>query len=132
MLAYDAAHAVAALVIKRGRTVVLECTYARQEQRLSLVQALASAPEADLRIVEFHVSPDEAVLRLRQRTEGTDLDEGAVRERAEAFPYSAQALGLDSSTAAPDRLAAELTQWLRNRPAQVQPDIWAAAGRGWG
>lgn len=131
MLAYDAAHTVAGLVVKRGRTVVLECTYARQEQRLSLVQALAAVPEVPLRIVEFYVSPDEAVLRFRQRTQGTDLDEGAVRERAEGFPYSPQTLRLNSSTASPDRLATELTQWLRKRPAQVQPDVWAAAGRGW-
>lgn len=131
MLAYDGAHAIAALAVERGRTVVLECTYARQEQRLSLLSALAAAPEAALRVVEFHVSPDEAVRRFRQRVQGTDLDERAVRERAAAFPYSTVALSVDSATAGPDRLAAELLARLQSGPPPVHADAWAAAGRDW-
>jgi predicted kinase len=44
MLAYDAAHALARLLLDRGRTPVLECTYSRREQRASLLRELAERP----------------------------------------------------------------------------------------
>jgi predicted kinase len=37
MLAYDGAHALARVLLERGHTPVLECTYARREQRASLI-----------------------------------------------------------------------------------------------
>jgi predicted kinase len=131
MLAYDAAHFLARMFLERGRTVVLECTYARLQQRVSLVEALSDVPEAPLWVVEFFISPDDAVSRFRQRDEATDLDERLVRERAEAFPYSNQALSLTSSASAPLDLAREVTAWLQHQPQPVQRDVWAEAGRGW-
>lgn len=47
MLAYDAAHAVARVLLERGQTVVLECTYSRLEQRLSLARGRRRAGERD-------------------------------------------------------------------------------------
>lgn len=131
MLAYDAAHAVGRMVLERGVTTVLECTYARREQRLSLLTALADKPQAPLWVVEFFISPDDAVRRFRQRQQATDLDETSVRERAEAFPYFGQAHRLMSSTAAPDALAREISGWLHQQPPSVQRDLWAEAGRTW-
>jgi predicted kinase len=131
MLAYDAAHLLARMLLKSGRTVVLECTYARLEQRVSLVDALSDVPEAPLWVVEFFISPDDAVTRFGQRDEATDLDERLVRERAEAFPYSDQAISLLSSASEPLDLAREITEWLRRQPQPVQRDVWANAGRGW-
>ncbi len=52
MLAYDAAHALARLLLKRGRTPLLECTYSRREQRASLLRELADQP-APLWVVEL-------------------------------------------------------------------------------
>jgi predicted kinase len=131
MLAYDATHAIARLLLGRGITAVLECTYARVEQRASLVSALADLPAAPVWVVECFVSPDEAVRRFRQRRQATDLDEHLVRERAEAFPYSPNALRLESSAAAPEALARHVAEWLRRAPPSVDRDSWAAAGRGW-
>jgi hypothetical protein len=44
--------------IEVGVTTVLECTYARREQRLSLLEALLDVPAAPLWVVEFFISPD--------------------------------------------------------------------------
>jgi len=131
MLAYDAAHVVARLLLDRGQTPVLECTYSRFEQRASLLKAMADIPEAPLWIVEFFVPPEDAVERFRRRHQATDLDEQLVRERAETFPYSDQALRLVSSAAAPADLAQQVETWLGDRPASIHRDLWAQAGKGW-
>lgn len=131
MLGYDAAHVLARMLFERGLTPVLECTYSRLQQRASLVTAMADIPEAPLWVAEFHVCPDEAVQRFRRRRQATDLDEHLVRERAETFPYSDQALPVVSSTATPDELARQITAWLRNQPGSIELDLWAQAGKGW-
>jgi predicted kinase len=131
MLAYDAAHHLVPLHLERGFGVALECTYARHEQRLSLVRALVDLPAAPLWVVEFFLTPDEAARRFRERDQDTDLDERLVRERADAFPYSEDALRLTSSGAPPDELAREIDEWVRGRPRPVDRDAWAAAGRAW-
>ena len=128
MLAYDAAHAVARTVFERGMTPILECTYARHEQRASLLKAV---PAAQLWVVEFFVSPDDAVRRFRRRREGTDLDEELVREHAETFPYSDQALRLVSSTTTPAESADRITAWMRSQPGPVHADRWVEAGKDW-
>jgi predicted kinase len=87
MFAYDAAHHLTRMLLARGTTVVLECTYARRDQRTGLRLALADVPSAQLWVVELFVSPDTAVRRFRTRDEATDLDEHSVHERSAAFPY---------------------------------------------
>ena len=131
MLAYDAAHALARLVLERGRTPLLECTYARRDQRAGLVEALAGVPDAPVWVVEFLVSPDEAVQRFRRRDQETDLDEPLVRERAETFPYSDLGLRLHSGAADPEELADSIERWWRSRPGSVPRDGWVDAGKGW-
>jgi predicted kinase len=131
MLAYDAAHVLAVLFLQRGQSVVLECTYARVEQRASLQRALADVPAAPLHVVEFFISSEEAVRRFRRREQPTDLDDELVRERVEAFPYWQHSLQLRSSAAAPHDLAAQIRTWLRHEPPSVRPELWAQAGRGW-
>lgn len=131
MLGYDAAHVLARMLFERGRTPVLECTYSRLQQRASLVTAMADIPEARLWVVEFYVSPDEAVQRFQRRHQATDLVEHLVRERAETFPYSEQALQVVSSTATPDDLARQIAAWLATQPGSIRPDLWAQAGKGW-
>jgi predicted kinase len=131
MLAYDAAHAVARALLEHGQAAALECTYARFEQRLSMVKALADLPETAIWLVEFYVTPEEAVARFKQRDQETDLDEQLLRERVAAFPYSAQALRLVSSEAGPADLATEIEAWLKSEPAPVQTDVWVQEGRGW-
>jgi predicted kinase len=131
MLAYDAAHVLARTLVERGRTVVLECTYARLEQRASLLKALADLPVTPLWVVEFVVSPDDAVDRFRRRRQATDLDEELVRERVANFPYSEHALRLVSAAASPEDLADHIVTWLRSRPESVDRERWVEAGRGW-
>ncbi len=131
MLAYDAAHAVAGAAWERDRSPILECTYARLEQRASLVAALADIPQAPLWVVELVVTPDEAVERFRERVQATDLDERLVRERAEAFPYSGNALRIESAAAAPDELARQISTWWADQPSPVDQRAWAEAGIGW-
>jgi predicted kinase len=131
MLAYDAAHALTGAVVQRGRTAILECTYARQEQRASLVEAMAHVPAAPLWVVELFVSPTEAVRRFRRRAEATDLDEESLRERVENFPYSEQAFRPVATDFATDHLANDISEWLSTQPGSVDRDLWVAAGRGW-
>lgn len=131
MLAYDGAHLLARMLFERGLTPMLECTYSRLEQRASLLKTMADCPTAPVWVVEFFVSPDDAVQRFRRRHQATDLDEELVRERAETFPYSDQALRVVSSAAAPDDLARQITTWLGHQPESIQPDVWAEAGKGW-
>ncbi|GAB4060729.1 P-loop nucleotide/nucleoside kinase family protein [Catellatospora paridis] len=130
MHAYDAAHLLARMFVDRGQTLVLECTYARRDQRASLLEALAGSA-APLWVVEFFVTPDEAVSRFRQRLQATDLDEALVRERAEAFPYFDGALRVGSSSGTPEEHAQSIITWLRQGPRPVDQDAWARAGRGW-
>ncbi|MEU4421103.1 AAA family ATPase [Actinoplanes sp. NPDC024001] len=130
MRAYDAAHLLTRMFTDRGETVVLECTYARRDQRASLAAALAGSA-APLLVVEFFVTPGEAVHRFRQRDQATDLDEALVRERAEAFPYCAEALRVDSAAGTPEEHAKSVIAWLEQDPQPVDPQAWTRAGRGW-
>ena len=131
MLAYDAAHAAACSVWRRGRTPVLECTYARHQQRASLVAAVADLPEVPLWVVELFVTPDVAVRRFRGRAQATDLDERLVRERAAAFPYADHALRIESATADPPVQVAQIMAWLESRPPTVDRQAWVDAGIDW-
>lgn len=131
MLAYDAAHVLARMLLERGHTPVLECTYSRLEQRTSLLAALADVPAVPLRVVELAVCPDDAVRRFRRRQQATDLDEQLVRERALTYPYSDQALRLTSAGVSPDDLAQRVTSWLRQQPAPAQLNVWAQAAKPW-
>lgn len=131
MLSYDAAHALARLLVQRDRIPILECTYSRLEQRASLLKAMTDIPAAPWWVVEFVVSPDDAVRRFRLREQATDLDERLVRERADTFPFSDQALRLVSSEGAPADLAHHIAAWLRNRPASLDRVPWVEAGKDW-
>lgn len=131
MVAYDAAHHLTGMLLARGTTVVLECTYARRDQRAGLRDALADLPSAQLWVVELFVAPDTAVRRFRARDEATDLDERSVHERAAAFPYLDQAYRLTASTSTPSELAEELLGWWRTGPPAVDPHAWVHAGRAW-
>jgi predicted kinase len=131
MLAYDAAHFVARTILESGRTAVLECTYARREQRASLLAAIAGSPVPRLWVVEFFVTADDAVERFRGRDQATDLTEELVRERVEAFPYSELALRVDSVAKAPAEIASEIMTWIRQAPRPVPGEEWVAAGIEW-
>jgi predicted kinase len=131
MLAYDAAHLLARMLLERGLTPVLECTYSRLEQRTSLVEAIADVPSAPFWVVEFAVDPDEAVRRYRESPshQATDLNEQLVRDRAQTFPYSVQALCLNSGSAPPGDLAHQIRRWLEHEPTPIERGQWALAGK---
>jgi predicted kinase len=129
LLAYDAAHTLTRMLVERGRSVVLECTYARRGQRASLVRALPSS--TPLWVAEIFVTPGEAAARFRSRHQDTDLDVDQVRERAENFPYSSHALRLDSLEDSPPEIAKKITDWLRAAPRSADRARWVAAGRPW-
>ena len=129
LVAYDGAHALARAVADAGRTPILECTYARREQRASLASAFAGI---SLSVVEFVISADDAAERFRGREQATDLDEASVRERVENFPYSSLAFALPAVGATPDELAGAIEAWLADGPPSVDTAAWVAAGRGWG
>ncbi|MFG1840429.1 AAA family ATPase [Micromonospora sp. NPDC049175] len=130
MHAYAGAHLLARMLVDGGETVVLECTYARRDQRASLREAFVGSA-APLWVVEFLVTPDEAVRRFRERHQATDLDETLVRERAEAFPYFDGALRVESSSEAPEEHAQRIITWLRQGPRPVDRDAWVRSGRAW-
>lgn len=130
MRTYDAAHLLARMFVNRGEFVFLECTYARRDQRASLLEALACS-SAPLWVVEFFVTPDEAVSRFRERRQATDLDETLVRERAAEFPYFDEALRMESSSGTPAEHARSIIAWLQQGPRPVDQDVWTRTGRGW-
>jgi predicted kinase len=130
MRAYDGVHLLARMFVNRGKTVVIECTYARRDQRASLLQVLAGST-VPLWVVEFFVTPDEAVSRFRERQQATDLTEALVRERAEAFPYFDEALRVESCAGTPEEHAQSITTWLQQDPRPVGQEAWTRAGRGW-
>jgi hypothetical protein len=129
LLGYDAAHALARTLVLRNYTAILECTYARREQRASLLEAMSTVPCCAVGVVELVISPDEAVRRFRQRREATDLDEASVRERVENFPYWDTSLRLHASEAAPRVLANQLVRWWRRGPVSADWSQWVEAGR---
>jgi predicted kinase len=126
--AYDGAHLLTRMFVDHGATVVLECTYARREQRASLSRRLAGSP---VWIVEFFVTPDEAVRRFEARNQVTDLDDDLVRERVAEFPYFDGAFRLDSSAGTPEVHAETVAEWLVGSPPPVAQSRWVSSGRGW-
>jgi predicted kinase len=130
MRAYDGAHLLARMLIDQGDAVLLECTYARRDQRAGLVKAL-NGSGALLRVVEFVVSPEEAATRFRARTQITDLDDESLRERVEGFAYCAEAFRVVSAQGTPDDHARSVLAWLGHEPPAVDQDAWVEAGRGW-
>lgn len=131
LLAYRAAHDLTATFLGAGLDVVLECTYARREQRQSLLDAVEADGPWRLRVAEFAVTPDVALARFRARDEGTDLDEESLRERVGSFPFWSGATAWDASDADVAGLARAVWDWSRAAPADVDPDAWVRAGRGW-
>lgn len=130
MRAYDGAHLLARMFWERGESVVLECTYARADQRSSLVRALAGSA-SPLWVVEFFVTPEEALRRFRARDQETDLDDGLVWQRAEEFPYFDGAFRIESAQASPDQHARSIAEWLDREPRPVNRESWTSTGRGW-
>lgn len=122
--AYGAAHVVVRGLLAQGRSPVLECTYARRDQRASLVDAL---PDEPLHVVELHVTAEGALARFRERDQGSDLDEESLRERVDAFPYGVDALALTAGT--PEEMAWQVLAWLAEEPAPLDPDAWVRRGR---
>jgi hypothetical protein len=71
---------------------------------------MSRLPAAPLWVVEFFISPDDAVQRFGQRQQATDLDEQLVRKQAEAFPYFGPAQRVMSSHGAPEALARDISE----------------------
>ena len=128
--AYDGAHLLTRMFVDQGETVVLECTYARRDQRASLLQQLAGSP-VPVFVVEFFVTPDEAVRRFDARDQVTDLDNELVRERAAEFPYFEGAFRVDPSGGTPEEHAETVARWLVGSPPPVEQSRWVSSGRGW-
>lgn len=83
-------------------------------------------------MVELVISPDEAVERFRQRREATDLDETALRERVENYPYWEGAYRIDSCSAGgPHTLADQIVAWRQGDPAPSDWIEWIERGRSW-
>jgi len=128
MLAYDAAHALARLLLERGRTPVLECTYSRRQQRTSLLWEMADHA-SPLWVVEFEVSADDAVSRFHRRRQASDLTEQLVQERAQSFPRYDQALQLSSTATTVQDTARQIVDWLAQPPPAASRSRWAATGK---
>ena len=128
MLAYDAAHAVARMLVDAGRTPVLECTYARRDQRAGLVAALpASVP---LRVVELRISPTDAVRRSGQRTRPPTSTPTACARRSRLPCTATRRLPAGSTSGTPSELVALIVAWLADAPP-VDRDRWVGAGLDW-
>jgi len=126
MLAYEAAHALARAIFDHGHIPILECTYARRDQRASLANAF---DDAALHLVEFVITAEQALPRFRSRDQETDLDEQSLRAKVESFPYTPDALRLDPST--PGDHARQIQAWLNADPSAIDRDRWVANGLAW-
>jgi predicted kinase len=131
LLGYEASHALVRTILDNGRDCIIECTYARRDQRTSLRSALAGLYTSPLRVAEISVSAEEAVARFRGRRAATDLDESSLRERVVNYPFWDGALQLESGVAAPEEMARQVAGWLERSPEPVDVDAWTQAGRAW-
>jgi hypothetical protein len=109
------------------RTPVLECTYSRRKQRVSLLRELADHA-APLWVVELEVSAEDAVSRFRRRHQPSDLTDQLVQQRAQSFPHSDQALQFGSTATTAEDTARRIADWLAQPPPPADRPRWAATG----
>lgn len=131
LLAYDAAHSLVRTLLQHHRSCLLECTYARRDQRASLSRALAGFAAPPLHLVELRVSADDALARFGSRRDATDLDEVTLRERVENYPYWTGAQQLPSGSGTPEALAQRTVSLLAQSALAVDARDWTDAGRAW-
>jgi hypothetical protein len=86
-------------------------------------------PSASVRVIEFALTPEEAARRFRASPahQATDLTEQLVRERAATYPYSDDALHLQSQSAPPETLAIQAMDCLQEQPEPIDLDRWVGA-----
>jgi predicted kinase len=130
-LAYEAAHSLVGTLLQHDRSCVLECTYARRDQRASLSRALAGFAAPPLHLVELTVTTDDALARFGSRHDATDLDEVSLRERVENYPYWTGAHQLQSGSGTPETLAQRIVSLMARSALAVDARDWTNAGRAW-
>jgi predicted kinase len=102
-VAYRAMHFAAELLLRNGGRAILDAPYGHAEDRAELSR-IVDASRARLCLVEFRVSPETAVRRLRQRgpdPERPDLTGAIVAQAARDYPYTDSGLVIDTDTIDP-------------------------------
>ena len=125
-LAYWAMHRMAVVLLRLGRSVLLDSTYARTEQRKD-VEGIACHTGARLYVVECSVGPQDAVFRFRHRPAGhaaLDLTTQRVDALARGFPYCFVGLHLDTSKS-PVSCHKDIDSYLLESP--VSTNAWSVA-----
>jgi predicted kinase len=86
---YRAMHLLGKELLCSHRDVIFDATYGAGEHRRA-VEVLVTALAVPLRLIEFHVSPDVAAARFRDRSDhpASDLTEERVRNIAQLYCYS--------------------------------------------
>jgi len=113
--AYRAMHFAAELLVRGGRSVILDAPYRHREDRDDLAAAVARSG-ARLRWIECHIAPDMASARQKVRgfdAERADLDETVVAERARQHPYTGQGLQLETGELSPEDCLRQVEDYLR-------------------
>ena len=114
-VAYRAMHLAAELLLQLGARVILDAPYGHPEDRAELAR-IAETGRARLCLVECRVSPDTAVLRLRQRgpdPQRPDLTETIVAQSARDYPYANTGLVLDMDRSAPEEAIQQVRQYIQ-------------------
>jgi predicted kinase len=86
---YSQMHIRAEQILQKGLPVILDATYGRKEQRLSIEQ-ITHETKAKVFLIECHVTPREAKKRFKSRTPthpALDLTEQRVYHLAIDYPY---------------------------------------------
>ncbi len=128
-VAYMAMILMASELLKCGRTVLLDATFSRAEQRRA-VENCAVAHRAPLYLIQCRISPQAAAVRFTRRTDhpATDLSEERVRRLASTFRYVDAGLCLMEVDVAAGVIAAR-SYLAEGKPIPVD-GFWSAAASG--
>lgn len=113
--AYRAMHFAAELLLRAGRSAILDAPYRQEEDRADLDESVARSA-ARLRWIECHVAPQVAGERQKLRgfdPERADLDESVAAERARQHPYTGRGLRLETGELPPEECLRLVEDYLR-------------------
>jgi len=130
-LAYRAMLLLAEELLSCGQHVMLDATYASSEHRLA-TEILAAKLAAPLFLIEFHISPEAAVSRFKNRSghQAIDLTEIRVRDLANKYPYSELGLTIMAEQQTADVLP-YIDSYLRRAEPLNTDGSWSASAEGY-
>ena len=129
-MAYRAMNLAAECVIRSGGSIILDAPYGHAEDREDL-RSLVEPAQARVYLVEFRVSAETAVRRLRARgpdPDRPDLTELSVTQAAREYSYTGMGLVLNSDVLSPAEAAERISGWV-NTPGSPSSGMGPSSDR---